>query len=132
MVKTMKEQAAERGLPVPVGKTAGELRERGWDVSADVPDTAVLTAVPSSSSTLGLTVSTDHSWSYMLPDRIFQLAYVADAVMETPELRERLPLIADEVIEELSKLAIKAQNKNQMTLSRYYLVLQNFVKTLSQ
>jgi hypothetical protein len=36
------EQAATRGVPPPVGKTAGELRADGWEVRADIPDAYVL------------------------------------------------------------------------------------------
>ena len=44
---TIVEQAAARGVPVPVGATAGELRAAGWDVPANVNDGATLdTMVP--------------------------------------------------------------------------------------
>ena len=65
-------------------------------------------------------------------DRIFLLAYHAEAVMETPELHGRLPLLVGDLFEHLGWLVDKAQNEDRMTLSRYYRVLQNFAKTLGQ
>lgn len=39
---TISDQAAARGVPVPVGSTAAELRAAGWEVPPFVLDTAVL------------------------------------------------------------------------------------------
>jgi hypothetical protein len=41
-IPTMREQAEARGEPVPVGKTAAEVRAAGYVVAVDVPDDASL------------------------------------------------------------------------------------------
>lgn len=42
LMKPIAEQAAERGVLVPLGETAGVLRARGWNVPGRVHDGAVL------------------------------------------------------------------------------------------
>ena len=68
-IPTMREQAEARGEPVPVGKTAAEVRAAGYVVAVDVPDTATLdpreagdeAAPPLNVSATGC--ETDFEWS---------------------------------------------------------------------
>lgn len=47
-ITPVREQAASRGEPVPVGKTANELRDFGYQLDDDVPGHAVLMEVAES------------------------------------------------------------------------------------
>lgn len=52
---SLKDQAAKRGLAVPVGKTVAELRLLNFDTDPDWPDTAVLS--PDVESSTGFVVA---------------------------------------------------------------------------
>jgi len=137
MVKSMEAQAAERGIPVPVGKTAGQLRDLGWDVSCDVPDSAELSDKPATGSTLELDAPTNHSWMTRVSDKVYHLALldgiIDEAFAADPELAARKHVFdeqREELIEMLTEAAEKARTEKLPTVGRYYDVLATFVISL--
>lgn len=62
MTRPVAEQAAARGVPVPVGRTAGDLRAEGWDVHPVMPDDAVLVVTAPGEPVWG--TPTGYAWRY--------------------------------------------------------------------
>lgn len=79
--KTIAEQAAERGVEVPVGLTAGEIRVLGFSVDPDVPAHAVLKVDDN-----------DPTWIRPVGQAITGYAFVWPA-----------PSLIDQVVEDLAK-----------------------------
>lgn len=125
-VKHIRDQAAERGIDVPVGRTAGELRDLGWEVSIDVGDDAVLVDEPcteAAQSTMETDAPSPHTWRCTTHSKIRRLTYIWDHILADPEYADRLYVTRDDLvalIDSNAQIALRARVAGHKTVARYF------------
>ena len=100
MIKKIEAQAAEREVPVPVGKTARELRDDGWAVSLDIPDRSVLVARDPDEAyedSLEVEGPTGYNWAIEPTDLLWHLAWEWEVLLKTGLYEDRLEFLREQV-----------------------------------
>lgn len=134
MVKNIADQALDRGVPIPYGAYAIELRNNGWTVTPDIPDTALLVPDVGTVPSLGGEMSPLCSWRVAVTQKVERLAFIAETILSDPEykgMEETLNQARDLSVEKLTLAADKADRLGYTSFARYYRAVADFTRTLS-